>query len=56
MDPVESGVAVEPEPEGEELFGPVLGLESRRAVVEFLTVLLSVMALAAATSVVLLPA
>ena len=49
---------VETEPESDEPFGlaPGFGLDSRRAVVEFLTVLALVIALAAATSVALLPA
>ena len=56
MDRVERGLAVEPEPESEEPFGSALGLEGRREVAEFLAVLVVVMALAAATSVVLVPA
>lgn len=56
MDRVERGLAAEPEPESEEPFGSALGLENRRAVVEFLAVLVVVMVLAAATSVVLVPA
>ena len=56
MDRVEAGLAVEPERESEESFGSALGLEDRRAVVEFLAVLVVVMVLAAVTSVVLVPA
>jgi hypothetical protein len=56
MDRVERGVAVEAEPELEEALDSTLGFDSRRELVEFVTVLLLVMALAAATSVVLLPA
>ena len=56
MDRVERGVAVEAEPEFEEAFDSALGFDSRRELVEFVTVLLLVMVLAAATSVVFLPA
>ncbi|MEF8868691.1 MAG: hypothetical protein V5A85_09245 [Haloarculaceae archaeon] len=56
MDRLEHGVAVEPEPEAEEPLGADFGLDSRRAVVEFLAVLVVVMTLAATTSVLLVPA
>jgi hypothetical protein len=56
MDRLEHGVAVEPEPEAEEPLGTEFGLDSRRAVVEFLAVLVVVMTLAATTSVLLVPA
>lgn len=56
MDGVEHGVPVESEPEADEPFDLGAGFDSRRAVVEFLTVLALVMVLAAATSVVLVPA
>lgn len=56
MDRLEHGVAVEPEPEAEEPLGAEFGLDSRRAVVEFLAVLVVVMTLAATTSVLLVPA
>lgn len=56
MDGVEDWLAVESNPESEESFGSAFGFEDRRAVVEFLAVLVVVIALAAATSVVLVPA
>lgn len=56
MDRVERGVAVEAEPEPEEPFAPTFGLESGREIVELLTILVIVVVLAAATSVVLVPA
>jgi hypothetical protein len=55
MDSVERGVTVEAEPELEEALDSTLGFDSRRELVEFVTVVLLVMAIAAATSVVLLP-
>ena len=56
MDRVERGVSVEPESEADESFELGPGFDSRRAVAEFLAVLALVMVLAAATSVVLVPA
>jgi hypothetical protein len=56
MNGVEGGLAVESDPEPEESFGSAFGFEDRRAVVEFLAVIVVVIALAAATSVVLVPA
>ena len=58
MDRVERRVPGEPEADADEPFdlGLALGFESRRTVVEFLTVLALVMVIAAATSVMLLPA
>lgn len=56
MDRVERGVAVEAESDAEEPFAPTFGLGARREIVEFLTLLVIVLVLAAATSVVLLPA
>lgn len=56
MDRVERGLAVDPKSESEEPFGATIGLDDWRSAVEFLTVLVMVMVLAAATSVVLLPA
>lgn len=57
MDRVERGMSVETETESDEPFGlaPGFGLDSRRVIVEFLTVLALVIVLAAATSVALLP-
>jgi hypothetical protein len=56
MDRVEHGVSVESDGGLDESFVDSLGLEGRREVVEFLTVLVLVVVLAAATSVVLVPA
>ena len=56
MDRVERGVGVEPDPDIDEAFDIGSGFDSRRAVVEFIAVLALVMVLAAATSVVLVPA
>lgn len=56
MDRVERGLPVDPESEADESFDLGSGFDSRRALVEFLTVLALVMVLAAATSVVLVPA
>lgn len=56
MDRIEHGTAVEAEQGLEGSFAAAFGLEGRRAVVEFLTVLAMVVVLALATSVVLVPA
>jgi hypothetical protein len=56
MGRIEHGAAVEAEREPEEPFDAGLGFDSRRELVELLAVLVVVMAFAAATSVVLLPA
>ena len=56
MDRIEHGAAAEAEQGLEGSFATAFGLEGRRAVVEFLTVLALVIVLALATSVLLVPA
>ena len=56
MDRVERGVAIDAEPEPEEPLVPTFGLDDWREVAEFLTVVMVVVVLAAATSVILVPA
>lgn len=56
MSRVEHAVAVEAERDAEESLDSGVGFDSRRELVGFLAVLLLVIALAAATTVVLLPA
>ncbi|MEF8843481.1 MAG: hypothetical protein V5A62_17960 [Haloarculaceae archaeon] len=56
MGRIEHGVTVEAERESEEPFDAGIEFDSRRELVGFLAILVVVMAFAAATSVVLLPA